>query len=229
MLNFYFSYTRSLQERVAELEAQSIGQDQNISHHSQNTPTAGSWSGDEGPRLQHISTPINHAPGTYTPSHHVSNDLHGPGPESTSNFIVPACPTSSFPCLSPIQSGALSQGGDVADRCGHSSLLISILAALSSGSPCGIQNATNTSSIRDVQVSSPSAAHLNTPKNTVHLPDAVSDALIEIYLQRVNPRYPFLHVDTFLDWYKSWKTCRQTEPTADQKDRWKDFFVVMVR
>jgi len=175
-----------------------------------------------------MSTAINHTPGTYTPSHHLPSALSGSGTEPTHNYIVPACPTSSFPFLSPIQAGPLNQGIYVADRCGHSSLLISMLAALSSGNPCGIQNTTNINGIRDVRVSPSRAADLTTPENSIYLPDAVSDALIDIYLQRVNPRYPFLHVDTFLDWYRSWKTCRQIEPTADQKDRWKDFFVVMV-
>ncbi|KAK5791353.1 hypothetical protein VI817_006662 [Penicillium citrinum] len=226
---FSADYTRSLQERVAELEAQSLGPSQGISHGSQNTPAGDPWSGDEGPRLQHMSTAINHTPGTHTPSHHLPSALSGSGTEPTHNYIVPACPTSNFPFLSPTQAGPLNQGVDVADRCGHSSLLISILAALSSGNPCGIQNTTNINDIRDVRVPPIRVADLITPENSIYLPDAVSDALIEIYLQRVNPRYPFLHVDTFLDWYRSWKSRRQTEPTAGQKDRWKDFFVVMVQ
>lgn len=102
-----------------------------------------------------------------------------------------------------------------------------MLAALSSGNPCGTRASQN-DSLRDIRIPSSEAVQSIIPKHSIRLSDSASDALIEIYLQRVNPRYPFLHGDTFLGWYQSWKAFGSVEPTADQKDRWKDFFVVMV-
>lgn len=52
-------------------------------------------------------------------------------------------------------------------------------------------------------------------------------ALIQAYLERVNPRYPFLHEDTFLEWYFSWKTLQQTGEDMPADEHWKCFFIQM--
>lgn len=50
--------------------------------------------------------------------------------------------------------------------------------------------------------------------------------LIQTYLERVNPRYPFLHERTFLSWYQSWKDSHNgfDFPLEEQ---WRSFFVTM--
>lgn len=158
----------------------------------------------------------------------MTEELSGSESQTAQNLVLPTCPTSSVPLSSPLHSGTSDQRLVAGDQCGHSSLLIGILAALSSGNPCGIQTY-SVNSLRNIRISTSRAEPLTATKHSTCLPDTVNDALIEVYLQRVNPRYPFLHGDTFLEWYRSWKTYRHKEPTADQKDRWKDFFVVMVR
>lgn len=64
---------------------------------------------------------------------------------------------------------------------------------------------------------------------SLRMTDEMSDRLVQIYLERVNPRYPFLHLDTFLSWYESWKARPPMNTTRDQHSPWKDFFVTMVR
>lgn len=154
-------------------------------------------------------------------------DRPEPGTDNARSFIIPTCPTHKVPSSSLLHAEASDRQLVAGDQCGHSGLLVSILAALSSGNPCGIKSS-QTGTLRDIRIPSSEASQLNTPRHSTYLSDSVSDALIEVYLQRVNPRYPFLHGDAFLGWYRSWKASRKTEPTANQKDRWKDFFVVMV-
>lgn len=52
-------------------------------------------------------------------------------------------------------------------------------------------------------------------------------ALIQAYLERVNPRYPFLHEDTFLEWYSSWKKLQQIGGDIPADEHWKCFFIQM--
>ena len=52
-------------------------------------------------------------------------------------------------------------------------------------------------------------------------------ALIQAYLERVNPRYPFLHEDTFLEWYSSWKDLQQHGGIIPPDEHWKCFFIQM--
>lgn len=55
--------------------------------------------------------------------------------------------------------------------------------------------------------------------------DLRTQSLIQTYLERVNPRYPFLHEETFLGWYQSWREFpRDALPAEDQ---WKCFFIKM--
>lgn len=51
--------------------------------------------------------------------------------------------------------------------------------------------------------------------------------LIQTYLERVNPRYPFLHEETFLQWYHSWKNQLRSGDILPPEERWKSFFMRM--
>lgn len=63
---------------------------------------------------------------------------------------------------------------------------------------------------------------------SVQISNETSDRLVRIYLERVNPRYPFLHLDTFLGWYESWKTQSHMNTARDQQSLWQNYFVTMV-
>ena len=52
--------------------------------------------------------------------------------------------------------------------------------------------------------------------------------LIQTYLERVNPRYPFLHEETFLTWYRSWKTFHISGSSLPIGEQRKAFFIQMV-
>lgn len=107
------------------------------------------------------------------------------------------------------------------------SLLTSILATLTKGTPCGI-SPPGDHALSHVYLSPHIATQLLSPNHSLRLPIQVEDALIKIYLERVNPRYPFLHVSTFLEWYETWKARPKEHQIPNNKDRWKDFFVIMV-
>ncbi|KAJ5690182.1 hypothetical protein N7462_004574 [Penicillium macrosclerotiorum] len=148
--------------------------------------------------------------------------------QETQTFAVPRCPSPSIPLASLLQPTVSSAFSLPNDRCGHASLLISILATLTSGNPCGLPTAEK-NTFQTVHASNSMISQRIEPMQATRLSNEVEDSLIRIYLERVNPRYPFLHVDTFLGWYKSWKTRRLVEQSADRKDLWKDFFVTMVQ
>lgn len=114
-----------------------------------------------------------------------------------------------------------TEGGlpDSEAHSGHSSLLIGIIATLARAGSVDSSNASILSSLPDYSFSS---------DRSLRMTDEMSDRLVQIYLERVNPRYPFLHLDTFLGWYESWKA-RPPMDTRDQNSLWKDFFVTMVR
>ncbi|PWY88144.1 hypothetical protein BO70DRAFT_385409 [Aspergillus heteromorphus CBS 117.55] len=59
------------------------------------------------------------------------------------------------------------------------------------------------------------------------IPPHTQDHLVQIFLQRVNPRYPFLHEETFVAWYGAWKASRAEGVPLPAGDRWKAFFVKM--
>ena len=61
-----------------------------------------------------------------------------------------------------------------------------------------------------------------------HLTQKREGYLIQTYLQRVNPRYPFLHEETFLAWYHSWKTSQGHSNYLPVDEKWKHYFVTMV-
>ncbi|GKZ64129.1 hypothetical protein AnigIFM50267_003588 [Aspergillus niger] len=53
------------------------------------------------------------------------------------------------------------------------------------------------------------------------------DELIQIFLKRVNPRYPFLHEETFIAWYDAWKASRNLGVPLPPEEQWKAFFIKM--
>ena len=112
------------------------------------------------------------------------------------------------------------------DQCGHSSLLIGILATLTG---------TESSAFLQTQSEGPNAlvfyqfpAQASQVDRVPRLSNEASDRLVQIYLERVNPRYPFLHLATFLGWYESWKSCSQMARAEHKQYLWKDYFVTMV-
>lgn len=111
-------------------------------------------------------------------------------------------------------------------QCGHSSLLIGILATLTRS---------NSSGFPQTQLESPNAHIPSQFTDQVlqadripRLSNEASDRLVQIYLERVNPRYPFLHLATFLGWYESWKAHSQVDRARHQQSLWKAYFVTMV-
>ncbi|KAJ5663022.1 hypothetical protein N7507_003753 [Penicillium longicatenatum] len=57
--------------------------------------------------------------------------------------------------------------------------------------------------------------------------DQKEQALIQTYLERVNPRYPFILEEQFLDWYSSWKNLRNNGGDIPAGEQWKSFFIQM--
>ncbi|KAJ6105057.1 hypothetical protein N7486_003746, partial [Penicillium sp. IBT 16267x] len=57
--------------------------------------------------------------------------------------------------------------------------------------------------------------------------DQKERALIQTYLERVNPRYPFIHEEKFLKWYSSWKDLKQFGRDIPVGEQWKSFFIQM--
>lgn len=148
--------------------------------------------------------------------------------ERAQPLCVPVCTsTSNISVSSPLHSTGVIGSPIVGDKCGHTSLLTSMLATLARGSPCGISTPGDRA-LRNVYLSPHITTQLLNPDHSVRLSTDVEDALIKIYLERVNPRYPFLHVSTFLEWYETWKARPKERLEGEQNDRWKDFFVTMV-
>ncbi|RAK79591.1 nitrilase [Aspergillus fijiensis CBS 313.89] len=56
---------------------------------------------------------------------------------------------------------------------------------------------------------------------------ATQDKLIRIFLERVNPRYPFLHEETFISWYGAWQSAKRSSQPLPAEEKWKEFFVKM--
>jgi hypothetical protein len=116
---------------------------------------------------------------------------------------------------------------DSQGQCGQTSLLIGMLATLTSAGSVGLPAMQDDSS--SASILSPLTNQRSPTDRSLQISEEVSDRLVHVYLERVNPRYPFLHLDTFLGWYESWKTHSQMDRTNRQQYSWKDYFVTMVR
>ncbi|KAJ5504382.1 hypothetical protein N7463_007256 [Penicillium fimorum] len=209
-------YTRALEERIIDLESQ-------IPHERSGNISA-SWKATTQGSPHQRSTETDHvsqASLASMPCNPRSVGQGGISSDSVSLRYSAPCPSLAIP--SPYTMEGLP---DPRGQCGHSSLLIGILATLTS---------TDSSGPSQTQSESPNAHIFEQFRDQVLQADRVlrlsteaSDRLVQIYLERVNPRYPFLHPATFLGWYESWKAHSQMDRVGDQLSLWKDYFVTMV-
>ncbi|CAG8384023.1 unnamed protein product [Penicillium salamii] len=229
-------YTRALEERIKSLESQ-IPEDR-----VEQLPTSRQAARQDSPRrgdgtllrkrpfeqtiLEHASTPVSHESPTSRPSEiyrDQDEDLSSP---RRAQPLVPSEYSVSRPSLPLSFPRATEDSADSRGLPGHSSLLIGIIATLARGSTVeaisGLSNSSNGSVLSTLTDQSFPLDH------SLRISYEASDRLVRIYLERVNPRYPFLHLDTFLGWYESWKTGSHMNTTRDQQSLWKDFFVTMV-
>ncbi|OQE43569.1 hypothetical protein PENCOP_c003G05946 [Penicillium coprophilum] len=134
----------------------------------------------------------------------------------------------SAPCSSLALTAPYAVEGlpDPPGECGHSSLLISIMATLTSTESAGLSQTHPES--RNTHIFSQPTGQTSQADRVSRLSNEASDRLVQIYLERVNPRYPFLHLTTFLGWYESWKAQSQMDRARHQQSLWKDYFVTMV-
>ncbi|KIV99833.1 hypothetical protein, variant [Verruconis gallopava] len=81
---------------------------------------------------------------------------------------------------------------------------------------------------------SPASSMLhNSSEKTLFMPHAliasiprdVEDLLLNVYRERAQIQYPFLHWDTFMTWFASWKACT---PAQYASRSWQGFFVNLV-
>lgn len=205
-------YIRSLQEKIADLESQAACEPRHPSLHDDTAL-------ESDDVLEQVHSEQEDTP---------HGDQRASEVLDTQSLIVPTCEAPAIAFPSPLHGIASNTPPIPGDHCGHSSLLIGVLATLTSGNPCGIAPQ-RSDGRREINVSSPIAENVLHPGHEIDLPSHVEDTLVQIYLERVNPRYPFLHVDIFSGWYKAWKTRRHSVPTTGRWDRWKDFIVIMVR
>ncbi|OQD87808.1 hypothetical protein PENANT_c005G02572 [Penicillium antarcticum] len=139
-----------------------------------------------------------------------------PLPASTGPRQTPPLPSSNARETLPPPQG----------QCGHSSLLIGILATLANSNSY-VSSAAQTKT-PDVSIPSPFTDQISQSDRPISLSREASDRLVHIYLERVNPRYPFLHRDTFLGWYESWKAHSHLDRVRHQQGLWKDYFITIV-
>ncbi|CAG8040710.1 unnamed protein product [Penicillium salamii] len=232
-------YTRALEERIKSLESQ-IPEDR-----VEQLPTSRQAARQDSPRrgdgtllrkrpfeqtiLEHASTPVSHESPTSRPSEiyrDQDEDLSSP---RRAQPLVPSEYSVSRPSLPLSFPRATEDSADSRGLPGHSSLLIGIIATLARGSTVeaisGLSNGSNGSNGSVLSTLTDQSFPLD---HSLRISYEASDRLVRIYLERVNPRYPFLHLDTFLGWYESWKTGSHMNTTRDQHSLWKDFFVTMV-
>ena len=211
-LKYVRRYTRSLEDKIAALESR--------------VPSEARDSSLEGVTALEDDDANEHAHPEHEDMSYV--DRREPEVRDTQSLVIPMCEA---PATNVLSSGyiAIPNVSPIAeDQCGHSSLLIGILATLTRGNPCGIASQ-RSDAWHEIPLSSSIVEEALKPNPQIELPSHVEDALVEVYLERVNPRYPFLHVETFSGWYKSWKSRRHSGLIADPRDRWMDFIVTMVR
>jgi hypothetical protein len=235
-------YTRSLEERIAELEAQLSQTHQIETSHSQQRVIVQSAPIDDSTVLDEVdrgfesnesesernSVRLLDTGRHSSHTHELEERYSALETQQAQHLVVPTCTsTSEISFSSPLYATGFVASPIAGDKCGHTSLLTSILATLTKGAPCGI-SPPGDRALSHIQLSAQIATQLLSTDHSVRLPKNVEDALIKIYLQRVNPRYPFLHVSTFLEWYETWKARPKERSIPNQKDRWKDFFVTMV-
>ncbi|KAJ6149552.1 hypothetical protein N7471_000751 [Penicillium samsonianum] len=209
-------YTRALEERIVDLESQiPDGTPENLSVSRQaSTQESPHQRGNETDHVSHTSLASRPPYPRSMPQARASSDS------------VPLRDSAPCPSLALPFPHAVEGLPDPHGQCGHSSLLIGILATLTRS---------NSSGFPQTQPESPNAHIPSQFTDQVlqadripRLSNEASDRLVQIYLERVNPRYPFLHLATFLGWYESWKAHSQVDKARHQQSLWKAYFVTMV-
>lgn len=214
--NCFYRYTRTLEERIIDLESQIPDERPASFSVSRRTRTQESLH-QRGNEIDRVSL------ASFASRPPYSGSMPQDGASSDSNPLrhLAPCPSLALP-----YPHAAEGFPDPHGQCGHSSLLIGILATLAT---------TDSSGFPRTQSESPNAHNFSQSTDQVLQADRVprlsneaSDGLVQIYLERVNPRYPFLHLATFLGWYESWKAHSQMDRMRHQQSLWKDYFVTMV-
>jgi hypothetical protein len=200
--NCLYRYTRALEERIVDLESQIPDKRPENLSASQQTPT------QESP--------------------------HQRGNETDHDSQASLASRPPYPCSMPYAGASLASPfphvveglPDIHAQCGHSSLLIGILATLTGNETSGYLQTQSESP--NAPIFSQFTKQVSQADRVPRLSNETSDRLVQIYLERVNPRYPFLHLATFLGWYESWKSRSQIDRARHQQSLWKDYFVTMV-
>ncbi|KAJ5560501.1 hypothetical protein N7513_002900 [Penicillium frequentans] len=73
----------------------------------------------------------------------------------------------------------------------------------------------------------PQPVEQSTAYKDVQFSDQKEQALIQTYLERVNPRYPFIHKEQFLAWYSFWKDLQKSRGDIPTGEQWMSFFIQM--
>ncbi|KAG0160143.1 hypothetical protein PDIDSM_7670 [Penicillium digitatum] len=212
----HLKYIRALEERVIELESQIPDErPENLSASRQSTTLE--YLHQRGNETDHVSQASIASKSPY--SRGVPRDRTAA--DSIPLRLSAPCPSLALPFPHAVESLPDPHG-----QCGHSSLLIGILATLTGP---------ETPVLSQIQSEGPNDRNIYEFTDRIVQADRVprlsieaSDRLVQIYLERVNPRYPFLHLATFLGWYESWKAQSQMDRARHQQSLWKDYFVTMV-
>ncbi|CAG8641271.1 unnamed protein product [Penicillium salamii] len=228
-------YTRALEERIRSLESQIP--EERVEH----LPT--SWRatrqdsaqrGDgtlsrkrpfEQTVLEHASTPVSHDSSTSRQTmiyREQDEDSLCPRQASRPATSIYSDTRPSVPSSFPQTTEDSTDSRRIS---GHSSLLIGIIATLARGAGEATSELSSGSNGSVLSMLTDQSFPLD---RSLRISDEASDRLVRIYLERVNPRYPFLHLKTFLGWYESWKARSHMNTTKDQHCLWQDFFVTMV-
>lgn len=214
--NCLHRYTRALEERIVDLESQIPDKRSENLSASRQTPT------QESPHQR--GNEADHVPqASPAPKPPYPRSMPHVGASSDSAPLRCSAPGASLALPFPRVVEGLP---DTHGQCGHSSLLIGILATLTGTETSGFPQKQSGGPI--APIFSQFTQQVSQVDHVPRLSNEASDRLVQIYLERVNPRYPFLHLATFIGWYESWKSRSQMDRASHQQSLWKDYFVTMV-
>ncbi|CAI7604902.1 unnamed protein product [Penicillium bialowiezense] len=229
-------YTRALEEKIRDLESQipedrseeALAGRQTAQRDSRRRindplprkrPTEATFSG-------HVSTPLSQNSSASRREELSRDPEEYPSSPQRTQCSLPVESTIPRPSLTFPFTDGTNDFTDSHSRSGHSSLLVGILATLTGAESTGDSSLLSGGS--SVPGLSALPGQFFSMDRSVQISNDTSDRLVRIYLERVNPRYPFLHLDTFLGWYESWKTRSHMNPARDRQSLWQSFFVTMV-
>ncbi|CAG8016491.1 unnamed protein product [Penicillium olsonii] len=176
--------------------------------------------------LEHVSTPLSQGSSITRQTRNLRDEGESLSSPRRAHTPIPSEYSSSRPSLPVPLSHATETSTNSQSVFDHSSLLIGIIVSLTSTGSVGGTSVQPHGSYAPIL--SALIDQSLSPDCPVRISDEVSDRLVQIYLERVNPRYPFLHLDTFLGWYESWKDGSRANTPSDQGLLWQEFFVTMV-